>query len=48
MAVITDYENEQIKQANASGKTPIVFVHGLDKLVLEPLQRRVSRHYATT
>lgn len=24
----------------------IVFVHGLDKLVLEPLQRRVSRHYA--
>lgn len=25
----------------------IVFVHGLDKLVLEPLQRRVSRHYAT-
>jgi NitT/TauT family transport system permease protein len=24
----------------------IVIVHGLDKLVLEPLQRRVSRHYA--
>ncbi len=29
MAVITEHENEQIKQANASGKTPIVFVHGL-------------------
>jgi NitT/TauT family transport system permease protein/sulfonate transport system permease protein len=24
----------------------IAFVHGLDKLLLEPLQRRVSRHYA--
>jgi NitT/TauT family transport system permease protein len=24
----------------------ILFVHGLDRLVLEPLQRRVSRHYA--
>jgi non-heme chloroperoxidase len=29
MAVITDHENRQIKAANASGKTPIVFVHGL-------------------
>src|SRR5436190_11027778 len=29
MAVITEHENEQIKEANASGKTPIVFVHGL-------------------
>jgi non-heme chloroperoxidase len=26
---ITDYEREQIKAANASGKTPAVFVHGL-------------------
>jgi non-heme chloroperoxidase len=26
---ITDYEREQIKEANASGKTPAVFVHGL-------------------
>src|SRR6476620_11497900 len=29
MAAITEHENEQIKEANASGKTPIVFVHGL-------------------
>jgi non-heme chloroperoxidase len=29
VAVITDHENQQIKAANASGKTPIVFVHGL-------------------
>jgi pimeloyl-ACP methyl ester carboxylesterase len=29
MAVITEHENEQINEANASGKTPIVFVHGL-------------------
>src|SRR5467141_1401128 len=29
MAVITEYETDQVKQANASGKTPIVFVHGL-------------------
>ena len=29
MAEITEHENEQIKSANASGKTPIVFVHGL-------------------
>ena len=28
-AVITDYEREQIKAANASGRTPAVFVHGL-------------------
>jgi len=27
--LITDYEREQIKAANASGKTPAVFVHGL-------------------
>jgi pimeloyl-ACP methyl ester carboxylesterase len=29
MADITEHENEQITEANASGKTPIVFVHGL-------------------
>ena len=29
MAEITDYEAEQIEAANASGKTPVVFVHGL-------------------
>jgi len=29
MAEITEHENEQITAANASGKTPIVFVHGL-------------------
>jgi non-heme chloroperoxidase len=29
MAVITDPEREQINQANASGRTPVVFVHGL-------------------
>jgi hypothetical protein len=25
----TDFENEQIETANASGKTPAVFIHGL-------------------
>jgi non-heme chloroperoxidase len=29
MAEITEHEQEQIDQANASGKTPVVFVHGL-------------------
>jgi pimeloyl-ACP methyl ester carboxylesterase len=29
MADLTDQETEQIDQANASGKTPVVFVHGL-------------------
>ena len=29
MAEITEHETEQIEEANASGKTPIVFVHGL-------------------
>jgi non-heme chloroperoxidase len=28
-AAITDYEAEQVAKANASGKTPVVFVHGL-------------------
>jgi pimeloyl-ACP methyl ester carboxylesterase len=29
MATITDYEAEQIEKANATGRTPIVFIHGL-------------------
>lgn len=29
MATITDFESEQIEQANATGKTPVVFIHGL-------------------
>jgi non-heme chloroperoxidase len=29
MAVITDHERAQIDEANASGRTPVVFVHGL-------------------
>ena len=29
MATITDYEAEQIEKANATGKTPVVFIHGL-------------------
>jgi pimeloyl-ACP methyl ester carboxylesterase len=29
MAVITDHETDQVTTANASGKTPVVFVHGL-------------------
>src|SRR6478736_2486943 len=29
MAAITEHETEQIEEANASGKTPVVFVHGL-------------------
>jgi pimeloyl-ACP methyl ester carboxylesterase len=29
MATITDYEQAQIEKANASGSTPVVFIHGL-------------------
>jgi non-heme chloroperoxidase len=29
MAKITEYEAEQIEKANATGKTPVVFIHGL-------------------
>jgi pimeloyl-ACP methyl ester carboxylesterase len=29
MATITRYESEQIEKANATGKTPVVFIHGL-------------------
>lgn len=29
MATITGYESEQIERANATGKTPVVFIHGL-------------------
>jgi pimeloyl-ACP methyl ester carboxylesterase len=29
MSVVTDQELEQIEQANASGRTPVVFAHGL-------------------
>jgi len=29
MAVITKHEEEQVKQVNDSGRTPVVFVHGL-------------------
>src|SRR4030088_2915204 len=29
MAAITEHENDQINQANASGLSPVVFVHGL-------------------
>ncbi|MGZ4682257.1 MAG: alpha/beta hydrolase [Acidimicrobiales bacterium] len=29
MAIITEYEQHQIEQANASGRNPVVFVHGL-------------------
>ena len=29
MADITEYETEQIDRANASGKTPVAFIHGL-------------------
>src|ERR1700704_272893 len=29
MATTTDYENEQIEKANATAKTPVVFIHGL-------------------
>ena len=29
MASITDHEAEQIASANATGRTPVVFVHGL-------------------
>jgi pimeloyl-ACP methyl ester carboxylesterase len=29
MATITDYEQAQIEKANASGNTPVLFIHGL-------------------
>jgi non-heme chloroperoxidase len=29
MATITDYEAGQVEQANATGRTPVVFIHGL-------------------
>ncbi len=29
MAAITDHEAEQIEKANATGRTPVVFIHGL-------------------
>src|SRR5690242_4482576 len=29
MAAITEHEAQQVKVANASGRTPVVFVHGL-------------------
>jgi pimeloyl-ACP methyl ester carboxylesterase len=29
MATITDYESGEVESANASGRTPVVFVHGL-------------------
>jgi pimeloyl-ACP methyl ester carboxylesterase len=29
MATVTDHETEQIERANASGRTPVVFIHGL-------------------
>jgi hypothetical protein len=29
MAAITEHEQDQISEANASGRTPVVFVHGL-------------------
>src|SRR6195952_1608717 len=29
MADITEYETQQLDRANATGKTPVVFIHGL-------------------
>jgi pimeloyl-ACP methyl ester carboxylesterase len=29
MAAITERESRQIEQANASGRVPVVFIHGL-------------------
>src|SRR5580765_4766594 len=29
MATITEHEEQQIKRANASGRKPVVFIHGL-------------------
>src|SRR4051812_2976917 len=28
-AVVTEHEAEQVERANASGRTPVVFIHGL-------------------
>src|SRR5680860_91436 len=29
MSTITERENQQVEEANASGRTPVVFIHGL-------------------
>ena len=29
MATITEHEERQVKRANASGRQPVVFIHGL-------------------
>ena len=29
MATITEHEGQQVDQANATGLTPVVFIHGL-------------------
>src|SRR3954451_20418169 len=29
MASITEHESQQVEQANTSGRTPVVFIHGL-------------------
>src|SRR5664279_1551664 len=29
MSIITEHESQQIEQANTSGRTPVVFIHGL-------------------
>jgi non-heme chloroperoxidase len=32
MAVITEHEQRQVKRANAAGRKPVVFIHGLSLL----------------
>src|SRR5258708_4180111 len=29
MAMITEHEQQQVERANATGRTPVVFIHGL-------------------
>jgi hypothetical protein len=36
VATITEHENEQVEQANSTGLTPVVFIHGLRLLASTP------------
>jgi len=39
MATITDHEAQQIDSANETGRTPVVFIHGLDPATVEEARR---------
>jgi NAD(P)-dependent dehydrogenase (short-subunit alcohol dehydrogenase family) len=45
-STVTDHEAEQVARANESGKTPVVFVHGLRLLPRQEHRRRRGLHPA--